>query len=303
MSGVASGAVTGGGSTAERRVLDEASGVRAMTWVMAIMVFLTVLATALGLATLEARGMLDRQLAGRMTIQIVEGDTARRDAVAARVTARLKDLSDVARVRVVDDATLARLLEPWLGAEAGSAELPMPALIDVDLRTSDAAAAQRVAAAVRAVAPGVAADRHERWMSPVSGVMTTLAALAGGLVVLMAVATGAVVLLAVRAALEAHRATIEVMHMLGATDVQVARLFQRRLALDALVGGIGGGIVALVVTGLVGGQVAGLGSDLLGGVTMTGGDWVILALVPFGFVVLAMLTARRAVLTDLRRSL
>ena len=47
--------VTGGGSTADRRVLDEASGVRAMTWVMAIMVFLTVLATALGLATLTAR--------------------------------------------------------------------------------------------------------------------------------------------------------------------------------------------------------------------------------------------------------
>ena len=296
-------AAKGGGSTADRRVLDEASGVRAMTWVMAIMVFLTVLATALGLATLTARAMLDRQLAGRMTIQVVDGDPARRDAVAARVTARLKGLSDVARVRSVDDATLARLLEPWLGSEAGSTELPMPALIDVDLRSADPAAATRVAAAVRAVAPGIAADRHERWMSPVSGVMTMLAALAGGLVLLMAVATGAVVLLAVRAALEAHRGTIEVMHMLGATDVQVARLFQRRLALDALVGGIGGGVAALAVAGLVGRRVEALGSELLGGVAMTGGDWVVLALVPFGFVMLAMLTARRAVLTDLRRTL
>ena len=296
-------AAKGGGSTADRRVLDEASGVRAMTWVMAIMVFLTVLATALGLATLTARAMLDRQLAGRMTIQVVDGDPARRDAVAARVTARLKGLSDVARVRSVDDATLARLLEPWLGSEAGSTELPMPALIDVDLRSADPAAATRVAAAVRAVAPGIAADRHERWMSPVSGVMTMLAALAGGLVLLMAVATGAVVLLAVRAALEAHRGTIEVMHMLGATDVQVARLFQRRLALVALVGGIGGGVAALAVAGLVGRRVEALGSELLGGVAMTGGDWVILALVPFGFVMLAMLTARRAVLTDLRRTL
>lgn len=296
-------AAKGGGSTADRRVLDEASGVRAMTWVMAIMVFLTVLATALGLGTLTARAMLDRQLAGRMTIQVVDGDPARRDAVAARVTARLKGLSDVARVRSVDDATLARLLEPWLGSEAGSTELPMPALIDVDLRSADPAAATRVAAAVRAVAPGIAADRHERWMSPVSGVMTMLAALAGGLVLLMAVATGAVVLLAVRAALEAHRGTIEVMHMLGATDVQVARLFQRRLALDALVGGIGGGVAALAVAGLVGRRVEALGSELLGGVAMTGGDWVVLALVPFGFVMLAMLTARRAVLTDLRRTL
>ena len=52
-----------------------------------------------------------------------------------------------------------------------------------------------------------------------------------------AVATGAVVLLAARAGLETHRETISVMHMLGSTDVQVARLFQRRIALDAAIGG------------------------------------------------------------------
>ena len=38
----------------ERRVLDEAGGVRAMTWVMAIMLFLTMLAAALGLGTAGA---------------------------------------------------------------------------------------------------------------------------------------------------------------------------------------------------------------------------------------------------------
>ena len=34
--------------------------------------------------------------------------------------------------------------------------------------------------------------------------------------------------------LDTHRATIEILHLMGATDVQVARLFQRRIALDAL---------------------------------------------------------------------
>ncbi|WP_334000327.1 hypothetical protein [Sphingomonas aurantiaca] len=43
-------------SSAERRVLDEAGGLRAMTWVMAIMLFLTMLAAALGLATAGRRG-------------------------------------------------------------------------------------------------------------------------------------------------------------------------------------------------------------------------------------------------------
>ena len=41
-------------------------------------------------------------------------------------------------------------------------------------------------------------------------------------------------------ALDTHRDTIEVIHMLGATDIQIARLFQRRIALDALLGGLVG---------------------------------------------------------------
>ena len=60
----------------------------------------------------------------------------------------------------------------------------------------------------------------------------------------MLVATMAVVMLAARAGLEAHRGTIEVIHMLGATDRQVARLFQRRIALDAGIGAAAGGLLA-----------------------------------------------------------
>ncbi|HEX8388524.1 MAG TPA: permease, partial [Sphingomonas sp.] len=56
-----------------------------MTAVMGIMLFLTVLAAALGLGTLAAATALDRQLAGRMTVQVVDGDPAARDRAAARV--------------------------------------------------------------------------------------------------------------------------------------------------------------------------------------------------------------------------
>ncbi|MEX6775109.1 hypothetical protein AB2C94_33710, partial [Pseudomonas aeruginosa] len=76
-------------------MLDEAGGLRAMTWVMAIMLFLTMLAAALGLATAGAARLLDRQLAGRLTVQVVDGDPVRRDAVAARVLAALRRMPAV----------------------------------------------------------------------------------------------------------------------------------------------------------------------------------------------------------------
>jgi cell division transport system permease protein len=286
---------------AERRILDEAGGVRAMTGVLAIMLFLTVLAGALGLSTARTTRGLDRQLAGRLTVQVVDGDPVRRDAVAVRVRARLRAMPAVRRAVPVAPAELARLVEPWLGTDAASAGLPMPAMIDVDL--ADADAAPRVAAAIRAVDPAVRVDAHESWMSPVSRFMATMTALAATLVLLMATATGAVVVLAARAGLETHRPTIEVMHMLGSTDIQIARLFQRRLAIDALIGGITGTVVAILVILFVGARLSGLGSDLLGQMRLSAWDWGALAMLPVLFALLAVVAARFAVTMTLRRRL
>ena len=133
--------------------------------------------------------------------------------------------------------------------------------------------------------------------------MATVTWLAFGLVALMLSATAAVVVLAARAGLETHRATIEIMHMLGSTDVQVARLFQRRIARDAALGAIGGGVLAMGVLALVAARIAAVGSDLLGSATLAPADWTILLLLPVAFVLLATLAARIAVLAALRKTL
>jgi cell division transport system permease protein len=285
-------------TTGTRTVLDEARGVRAMTGVIAIMLFLTLLAAALGLATARAAGTLDRQLAGRLTVQIAPGT-----GDPARVAAALAGLAEARRVRRVPAAELARLLAPWLGSDAEDPDLPVSALIDVDLHDAAPATALAVVRAVHAVAPAARVDRHAEWMVPVAGLLSALTWLAGGLVVLMVAATASVVVLAARAGLDAHRATIEVMHMLGSTDVQVARLFQRRIARDAALGGLAGAVAALAVIAFLGGRLASLGSELLGGAALGTGDWVLLALLPVAFVALAAVSARLAVIRALRRIL
>jgi len=290
-------------AAADRRLLDERRGTRAMLWIMAIMLFLTVLAAALGLGTLSAAKLLDRQLAGRLTVQIVEpAERARADQAAIALTT-LRRLPEVTRASEVDRAELAALLRPWLGPDGADPDLPVPAMIDVDLATGSDTAVARVKAAVRAVAPAARVDRHESWMSPVSNFMNMVTWLAAGLVVLIAAATGAVVILAARAGLETHRDTIEVLHMLGSTDIQVARLFQRRIALDTLVGGALGTAFAAGMVVLVGFQLATLGSDLLTGLQLSARDWILLTMLPIAFALLATYAARLAVLGALRRVL
>ncbi|WP_433909289.1 cell division protein FtsX [Sphingomonas yabuuchiae] len=288
---------------AEARALDDGGGAHVMSWVIAIMLFLTLLAGAAGLATARAAGALDRQMAGRLTVQIVEGETQRRDAAAAQVLAVLRTRPDVARAVAVPQADLARMLQPWLGNDAEAAGLPVPALIDVDLTSDDAAAINRVRGAVTRASPAARVDAHATWLGPVGRLLDTAAWLAGAIILLMLVATMAVVMLAARAGLEAHRGTIEVIHMLGATDRQVARLFQRRIALDAGIGAAAGGLLAGGAILLIAGQVAALDSDLLGGMRLGLVDMAMLIALPFGFVVLAVGAARLAVLRQMRRML
>lgn len=287
----------------ERRLLDESRRTRGMLWVMAIMLFLTVLAAALGLGMAGANRALDRQLAGRLTIQLVEGDAAKRDAAARAIVRHVRALPGVTRVAEVDRARLAELLKPWLGEAGLDADLPMPAMIDVDLVSGDAAAIERVRGATRAIAPAARIDRHAQWLSPVSAFLDTITWFALSLVMLMASATAIVVLLTARGGLDTHRDTIAVLHILGSTDMQVARLFQRRIALDTLLGGLLGTLAALAMIWLLGRQAAELGSELLGGMTLASTDWILLLLLPVAFALMALLAARVAVLGTLGKTL
>ncbi|MBX3595371.1 FtsX-like permease family protein [Sphingomonas sp.] len=287
----------------ERRLLDESRRTRSMLWIMTIMLFLTTLAAALGLGMAGATRSLDRELAGRLTIQLVEADTARRDAAVTAITGRVRALPGVRRVEEVDRARLAELLRPWLGDTGYDSELPMPAMIDVDLASGEPALVDRVVAAARGVSPGAQVDRHAQWLSPVAGFLNMLAWFAAALVLLMAIATTAVVLLAARAGLDNHRDSIAILHMLGSTDRQVARLFQRRIALDTLIGGVIGTAAALAIVWLLGRQAPVLGSELLAGVALRQADWIMLGSLPLLFALMAMFAARSGVLRTLGHTL
>ena len=280
-------------TAADRALLDSAGETRTLRWIMAVMLFLTVLAGAFGLGALAAAATLDRQLAGKLTVQIVEANARDREAAAARALAALRRTPMVTSATPVDRAALATLLRPWLGADGADPDLPIPAMIDVQLRTPDAAPV--VMAALRRVAPAARIDRYEAWMSPVARFMRTMVALAAALVLVMAAATATVVVLAARAGLDAHRETIAMLHLLGTTDAQIARLLQRRIALETLYGGLAGTVLALVLVAAIGGEIAGLGAELVSGVRFALRDWAALIALPLVFALLATLAARFSV--------
>ncbi len=288
---------------AERGLLPEGRLAGPMPWVIAIMMFLTVLAASAGLGLAGAAGRLDDQIGSRVTIQIVEANPQLRDRQAAAATASLARLPGVSSVRLVPQEEIQDMLEPWLGPGGVEADLPVPALIDVDLDPAGGMDLAQLSAATIAVAPSARLDENAQWLAPLVSLIAALKWLAAGLVLLMVGATTATVFLAARAALDTHRQTIEILHLMGATDVQIARLFQRRIALDALFGGLVGFLLAGIVLFLLGQRVSALGSELLGSTAISLEIGAILLVLPLFGVLLAMLVARLTILRALGRML
>ncbi|HEV2044144.1 MAG TPA: hypothetical protein VGR05_05635, partial [Sphingomicrobium sp.] len=177
----------------------------------------------------------------------------------------------------------------------------LPAIIDVDL-APDASVAT-IAASIERQVPGARFVAHKDSLGPVLAAVRSLSWLALILVLLIALATAAAVVLAARGTLDTHRATIDVLHGIGATDDQVARLFQRKIALDALTGGTAGAVAAGVVLLLIAGGGSTWLADLTGGPLLGARDVLLLALLPLAGTVLATIVARMAVLKALRASL
>ncbi|HEX8620418.1 MAG TPA: FtsX-like permease family protein [Allosphingosinicella sp.] len=286
---------------ADRRLLPEGRLAGPMPWVIAIMMFLTVIAAAAGLGLSSAAASLGAGLGNRVTVQVLEPNPDRREAEAARALERLRRTPEVESVRRLPPEEMEALLEPWLGAGALDGDLPIPAMIDA--RLIPGARADTLRSAVTEAAPSARIDDNGQWLAPLGRLISALKWLALGLVALMIGATGATVVLAARAALDTHRSTIEVLHLMGATDVQVARLFQRRIALDALFGGAVGFAAAALALLVIGRRIGALGSDLLGSANFTGTSWLALTALPVLGVGLAMLVARATILRALGRML
>ena len=280
---------------AERRLIPS-SGVRGPVPVLiAIMCFVMVVVGAAGLALANTASVVRAGVEHRYSIQIGDGAAKAPAAIAA---ARAQQ--GVVRVSQVPPEHLRRTLERWLGPAGQEADLPLPAIIDVDLAPGANPAA--IGQAIERAVPGARFVAHRASLEPLLKALRGLTLLALGLVLLIALASAAAVMLAARGALDTHRATIEIMHGIGATDDQVARLFIRQIAIDALLGGLAGAALAgLIIALILGG--ASTATMLAGAPPLGWDDATLLAILPIAIALLATQVARSALMRALRERL
>ena len=275
-----------------------------MPWVIAILVALVVIAAAGGLSLRNLALASRADLAAAVSVQVIEPNPELRSARARDVAALLAEAPLVRSVRVVPEAELTALLEPWLGPGAGDGDVPIPALIDVELsRRASRAELAEITATLADAGPGLRVDAQSEWLRPVHQALGALQYLALGLIALVALANAAAVWLAARNAFATHRETVEIIHLLGGTDRQITAVFSRAVLREAVLGAVIGTVLGAGAVWLLGQQFAALDSGMVASGGLALADWLVLAAIPLAGVLLALVTARITIALALKAML
>ena len=275
----------------------------ALFFVVGALCFLAALAALVTRGTYSAAEAWGAQIAGEVTIQLL--DTDRRSAQGAADA--LGALSGVDTARLLDHDEVNEALEPYFGTGGLPAGLPQPLIIVVEATDGDGTALVgpiEKLLADRSLQAHVSANW--RYSSDVEGWLGVLRLIALSVVCLLSATAIAVIAFATHAALLARRDIVDVLHLSGAEDRFIAGLFERRFWLLALQAGAGGSLAALMVTALIVFSGSGAGeveAQLLPRLSLDFWDFVILLVTPVAAGLAARMAARITVMASLKETL
>lgn len=276
-----------------------------LPWIVAVLVYLASLAVAAALLVNQVTQRWQEDLADGLTIQVPPPAAADAGAdYGARVdqlVELVKSWPGVAGAEHLGEAEVSALLEPWLGEAGISGDLPVPALIAVDLAPGATPDIYALGEALRSVAPGVLVEDHQRWLVDLLALGRSIKLGALVVVALIILSAVTIVIFLTRTGLAIHQQVIGLLHIIGAHDAYIARQFQAHALRLGLTGGLCGLGLAAATILAVGAWLRATENEVMPDLALTIGSWCVLLLLPPATALVAMLTARFTVLRSLAR--
>lgn len=285
--------------------LDRDTTARFLPWIIGVMVYLAIIAATVALLVHHVTQRWQRDLSGQLTVELpaVYGEdaaqrTQRLDAAIEEIT----DTNGVVGTRLLGEAEVRRLLQPWLGDRMEELGVSLPDLVAVSLAPDIRPNLSELAERLQEVSPGAMIDDHAQFNRGALNFLRTIEVVAVSLLVLVLAATAGVVAFTARAGLSIHRRIVEIVHLVGAHDSYVARQFQAQAFRYGFFGAFLGSLLA-AATLLMAAVFAVRGAAPMSGALGAFEPWMIwpLALIPLAAILIAMITVRIAVITALRR--
>jgi cell division transport system permease protein len=289
-----------------RRLMPASKGTAPLDVVIAVMAFLAALALGASLIAQRAADGWSEGLSSKITVQIMPPTSGpARDGLDRETEAALavlKATPGIAHAAPLSQDEQLKLVQPWLGAEALVADLPLPQLIDADVAPGSQVNIEDLTARLKAAVPSAVLDDHSHWIGRLRGLARTLVWSAYGILFLIAVATASTVAFATRAGLDAHNDMVSLLHQMGAQAGFIARAFEGHYFRATLLAAGAGAAFAAVFFQAAGGlELVGYEPvPFLPSLTLKPIELLWLLAVPAAAGLIALITARLSVLAALR---
>ena len=212
-----------------------------------------------------------------------------------RVVAALKGMPGLRDARQIGPDEVARLLRPWLGQDVSIGDLPLPALVDLEIDPAHPPGRQALEQRLAPIVQGARIDDHGTWTRDLAHLAETGEAISVAIFATVAAIMVLTIAAAARTRLAINRSEIELLHTIGASDGYIARQFQASALRLALLGASVGTLVA----GAAIAALAEMGrsfATLLPHIALEPLDLASLAAVPIAAILLATLVARSTAL-------
>lgn len=284
--------------------LAEDASTRLVPWIIGVMAYLAALAFAAALMLSNVASQWSEGLEGSLTIQVPvqEGDSEEQiDARIVSVVRILLKTEGIDSARPIPLTEIAAMLEPWLGTGAATTDLPLPRVIDVQLKQGADVDLKKLSARLVKAVPGVSLENHEQWRNTLLVLFRSVEFVAVVIIILISTVALAAIIFTTRSVLAVHYEIVEVLHLIGAQDTYIADQFQKHAFRMGLKGSIGGTACAMATILAIAILTRDLEASLLPPTTLAYWHWLVLAILPIAESYGAMITARLTILRALRR--
>ncbi len=212
----------------------------------------------------------------------------------------LRKIDGVQQAQRLSQKDMQDMLSPWLGDVSGLwDDLPVPALITVNIRERSTLITSEITATTRRLLPDANVDAHEEWLHDLLKLANGLRLLSFSVFCLIMLVTAAVVGGAVRSRMAIHHRELELLHIMGASDSYITHQFVRYIFVQSLKGvciGILLGFATIGTFGLLSHKNPGTLPDI----SLSGSEWGLFVVVPLLLSLIGVWAARITALRVLR---
>lgn len=275
-----------------------------LAWIAMLMTFVAALTLFASMSLSNIISHWNGVISGSLTIQQPTYDLQglNREEEALKELQLISELLEqqafVDSFYILDDAQMEQLMTPWLGDLSQLNELPIPKLIDVQLKKDVPFSLEMLKNEINVLAPYAKVDSHRIWLSHLVDIAGGIQKTIFVIISLLVLTTAFTVIYTTRSTLLVQANTLDLLQLMGAKDSAIAFGVASNSFTKGFWGGLMGMLFALPIAGIVVTLVGSQPDTLFCQGALSHWQWLVVLLLPF---IVALLSFATALLTAFRK--